>query len=130
MDHAHYFKRTAVYKVEENEISVVDVHENNTITPLDPWMGAVVSLADGQHTIAQLIQHMSAQYPDGAPEKLTETLESVIDRLTETDVIELTLRPSILPYYLRLPMNEQDPKQATEMMINDGFLKPPTEQTH
>ncbi|MDH3354554.1 MAG: hypothetical protein OEL79_05000 [Chromatiales bacterium] len=127
MDHAHYFKRNAVYKVEENEISVVDVHENNTITPLDPWMGAVVSLADGQHTIAQLIQHMTAQYPNGAPENLLKTLESVIERLTETDVIELTLRPSILPYYLRLPMDEQDPKEATQLMINDGFLKPPEE---
>ena len=106
---------------------MVDVHENNTITPLDPWMGAVLSLADGQHTIAQLIQHMAAQYPNGAPENLTKTLESVIDRLTETDVIELTLRPSILPYYLRIPMNEQDPKKATEMMINDGFLRSPAE---
>ena len=127
MDHAHYFKRNAVYKVEKDEISVVDVHENNTITPLDPWMGAVLTLADGQHTIAQLIQHMAAQYPNGAPENLTKTLESVIDRLTETDVIELTLRPSILPYYLRIPMNEQDPKKATEMMINDGFLRSPGE---
>lgn len=127
MDHAHYFKRNAVYKVEKDEISVIDVHENNTITPLDPWMGAVLSLADGQHTIAQLIQHMAAQYPSGAPENLSKTLESVVDRLIETDVIELTLRPSILPYYLRIPMNEQDPKKATEMMINDGFLRSPGE---
>lgn len=125
MDHNHYFKRNAVYKVEEDAISVVDVHENNTITPLDPWMGAVVSLADGQHTIAQLIQHMTAQYPGDAPENLTQTLESVIDRLTETDVVELTLRPSILPYYLLIPMDQQDPKKATEMMTNDGFLKSP-----
>ena len=127
MDHAHYFKRNAVYKVEEDAISVVDVHENNTITPLDPWMGAVLSLADGQHTIAQLIQHMAGQYPNGAPENLTKTLESVIERLTDTDVIELTLRPSILPYYLRIPMDEKDPKKATEMMINDGFLRSPGE---
>ncbi|MCW8982534.1 MAG: hypothetical protein OQK13_00655, partial [Gammaproteobacteria bacterium] len=100
MDHAHYFKRNTVYKIEENEISIVDVHENNTITPLDPWMGTVVSLADGQHTIAQLIQYMASQYPNGAPDNLVETIESVITRLTETDVVELTLRPSILPYYL------------------------------
>jgi hypothetical protein len=125
LDHAHYFKRNTVYKIEEDAISVVDVHENNTITPLDPWMGTVVSLADGQHTIAQLIQHMANQYPNGAPDNLVETIESVIKRLTDTDVVELTLRPSILPYYLRLPMDEQDPKKATEMMVNDGFLRRP-----
>ncbi len=128
MDHAHYFKRNTVYKVEEDAISVVDVHENNTITPLDPWMGTVVSLADGQHTVGQLIQHMASQYPNGAPDNLVETIESVFKRLTETEVVELTLRPSILPYYLRIPMDEQDPKKATEMMINDGFLRPPEEE--
>ena len=125
MDHKHYFKRNTVYKVEANTISVVDVHEDNTVTPLDPWMGMVLSLADGLHTVAELVQHMAAQYPDGAPDNLVDTLESVIKRLTDTDVIELTLRPSILPYYLRIPMDDQDPKQATDMMINDGFLRPP-----
>ena len=107
---------------------MVDVHDNNTLTPLDPWMGAVVSLADGQHTVGQLIQHMAIQYPNGAPDNLLETIESVFKRLTETEVVELTLRPSILPYYLRIPMDEQDPKKATEMMINDGFLRPPEEE--
>jgi hypothetical protein len=125
LDHKHYFKRNTVYKVEANIISVVDVRENNTVTPLDPWMGVVLSLADGQHTVAELIQYMAALYPDGAPDNLVDTLESVIKRLTDTDVIELTLRPSILPYYLRIPMDDQDPKQATDMMINDGFLRPP-----
>ncbi|RKZ84655.1 MAG: hypothetical protein DRQ39_08080 [Gammaproteobacteria bacterium] len=124
MEHAHYFKRNTVYKIEGDDISVVDVQENNALTPLDPWMARVVTLADGQHTIGQLIQHMIGQYPNGAPENLVETIESVITRLTESNVIELTARPSLLPYYLRIPMDEQDPKQATEMMINDGFIKP------
>ncbi|HHA18225.1 MAG TPA: hypothetical protein ENK70_00770 [Methylophaga sp.] len=123
MEHAHYFKRNAVYKAEGESISVVNVHENNTLTPLDPWMAMVVSLADGQHTIAQLIQHITALYPEGAPDNLVETIESVITRLTESEVIELTVRPSLLPYYLRMPMDEQDPKQATEMMIKDGFIQ-------
>lgn len=122
MEHTYYFKRNAVYKVNGDEISVVDLKDNNNLTTLDPWMARVVSLADGQHTIAQLIQHLSTQYPDGAPEKLVETIDSVISRLTENDVIELTMRPSLLPYYLRLPIDEQDPKQATEMMIRDGFI--------
>ena len=124
MEHAHYFKRNTVYKVEGENISVVNVQENNDLTQLDPWMAMVVSLADGQHTIDQLIQHMTGLYPDGAPDNLIETIESVISRLTESEVIELTARPSLLPYYLRIPIDEQDPKQATEMMINDGFIQP------
>jgi len=127
LEHAHYFKRSTVYKVEEDSISVIDVQENNAITPLDPWMTRVVSLADGQHTIDQLIQHMKGQYPNGAPDNLVETIESVITRLTDSDVIELTARPSLLPYYLRIPIDEQDPKKATEMMIKDGFIESASE---
>lgn len=125
MDHAHYFKRTTVYKIEDDTVSVVDVHDNNTITPLDPWMGAVISLADGQHTVAQLMQHMAGQYPAGAPDNLAETIESVITRLTDSGVLELTPAPATLPYYLQMPLDAQEPKLATELMINDGFLKPP-----
>lgn len=122
MEHAHYFKRNTVYKVEGENISIVNVQEDNTVTTVDPWMARVILLADGQHTIAQLIQHMISQYPDGAPENLVETIESVITRLTDSDVIELTSRPSLLPYYFRLPIDEQDPKKATEMMIADRFI--------
>jgi len=123
LEHAHFFKRIAVYKVEGDDVSIVDVQANNVLTPLDPWMARVVLLADGQHTIAQLIQHMSNQYPDGAPENLVETIESVITRLTESDVVELTARPSLLPYYIRLPIDEQDPKEATQLMLKDGFIQ-------
>lgn len=124
MDHSHYFTRTTVYRVEKEAVSVVDVHDNNTITPLDPWMGAVIALADGQHTVAQLIQHMTGQYPGGAPDNLVDTIESVIKRLTDSGVLKLTLIPETLPYYLSMPLDAQDPKIATELMINDGFLRP------
>lgn len=125
MDHTHYFKRNTVYKVEGDTISLVDVHDNNTITPLDPWMGAVIALADGQHTIRQLMEYMAGQYPNDVPDNLAETIESVIKRLTDTEVLELTPQPTTLPYYLSMPMDDQKPKIATEMMINDGFLRPP-----
>ncbi len=123
MDYSHYFKRNTVYKVEQDTVSIVDVNNGNTVTALDPWMGMVVTLADGQHSIDQLIAHMTGQYPEGAPDNLAETIESVITRLTDSEAIEITVRPSILPYYLRLPLDEQDPKEATKMMISDGFIQ-------
>ena len=126
MEHEHYIKRTTVYKVEEDTISLVDVHDNNTITPLDPWMGLVVSLADGQHTVSELIQHMTGQYPNGAPDNLTDTIESVIKRLADAGAVELSPQPTTLPYYLSMPIDEQDLKLATEVMINDGFLRKPS----
>lgn len=122
MNHQQYFRRTTVYKVEGNTVSLVDVHENNTVTPIDPWMGAVVTLADGEHTIDQLVRHMAAQYANGAPDNLVETIESVLKRLVDVGVVELSAESHKLPYYLSLPLDEQDPKLATKLMINDGFL--------
>ncbi|MDQ7072986.1 MAG: hypothetical protein Q9N32_05225 [Gammaproteobacteria bacterium] len=123
MDHSYYFKRNTVYKVDGDDVAVVDVKQNNALTALDPWMARIVLLADGQHTIDQLIQYMASHYPDGAPENLVELIDSVVSRLTDNKVIELTMRPTLLPYYLRIPLDEQDPKKATEMMISDGFIE-------
>ena len=125
MNHAQFIKRNTVYKFEGDTVSLVDVHDNNTLTPLDAWMGVIVSLADGQHTVAQLVQHMAAQYPEGPPDNLAATIESVIKRLMESDVVSLTFQPTTLPYYLSMPIDELDPKVATDTMVNDGFLKPP-----
>ncbi len=122
LEHSYFFKRNTVYRVDGDDIAIVDVKQNNALTPLDSWMATIVLLADGQHTINQLIQHLTSQYSEGAPENLIETVESVITRLTESDVIELTMRPTLLPYYLRIAMDEQDPKKATQMMIKDGFI--------
>lgn len=127
MNHAHYFSRTTVYRIAGDTVSLIDVHEQNAVTPLDPWMGTVIALADGQHTVAQLLHHMAGQYPNGAPANLGATLESVLQRLGESGALKLTEEPLTLPYYLAMPLDEQEPKLATELMINDGFLRPPAD---
>lgn len=124
MSHDKYFKRCTVYRMENDGISIIDVHDNNSVTPLDSWMGVVVALADGQHTVAQLLQHMRGQYQNGAPENLVETIDSVVQRLVDAGAIALSDTPAELPYYLSKPIDEQDPKLATELMVNDGFLRP------
>jgi hypothetical protein len=125
LNHSHYFSRTTVYRVAGDTVSLIDVHDNNAVTPLDPWMGAVIALADGQHTVAQLMQHMAGQYPNGAPANLAETIGSVIQRLSDSGALKLTPEAVTLPYYLAMPLDAQEPKLATELMVNDGFLRPP-----
>jgi len=125
LNHAHYFKRNMVYRIESDSVSAIDVQESNSTIPLEPWMGVIVTLADGQHTIAELIQHMARQYPDGAPENMVDTIESIITRLIKSNIIELTPRPTMLPYYLRVAFDDQDPEEATKKMIQDGFIQLP-----
>ncbi|MFC1602283.1 hypothetical protein ACFL3U_01815 [Pseudomonadota bacterium] len=124
MDKDQYFFRAVIYAIQKDKVLLVDMKNPKASTPLDPWLGRVVGLADGQHTVQELIDFLASQYPGGAPENLADTVESVIKRLKETHVIHLSDEPVELPYYLATPANEQDPEKAKELIEKDGFIAP------
>ena len=124
MDKSKYFYRIAVFSVQEDKVSLIDANHLSAKTPpLEPWLGLVVSLADGQHTIQQLIEHLAGQYEGTPPRELESTIESVIDRLTETDVIKLADQAVTLPYYLSLPVEKLDMEMVKRLMADDGYLQ-------
>ena len=57
------------------------------------------------------------------PRELERTIESVIERLTETDVIKLADQAVTLPYYLSLPAEKLDMEKAKQFMADDGYLQ-------
>ena len=89
----------------------------------EPWLGLVVSLADGQHTIEQLIEYSSGHYQDGPPGNLDATIESALDRLVETGTLQLSSEPIELPYYLSLSAERLDIPKALHLMAEDGYTK-------
>ena len=89
---------------------------------MEDWMGTVVSLADGKHSIAQLIDYLGQQYPQ-KPENLEETLHSVIERLLEGEMIELSDEPVELPYYLSAPIEALDVEKAKKMIAEEEAAK-------
>jgi len=117
-----YFFRAVIYALQKDKVLLVDTKNPKNSTSLDAWLGRVVALADGQHTIQEMIDYLGSQYPNGAPENLAETIESVIKRLEETHVIHLSDEPVELPYYLAMPANEQDPEKAKALIEKDGFI--------
>ena len=119
MDNTQFFYRNAIFTRKNDQISLVDIHHPDNVLPLDKWLGTVVSLADGQHTVQQLIDYMGKQYPK-APENLEETLHSVIKRLEEDSIIQLSKRFVSLPYYLILPLEELDIEKAKKLIAEDG----------
>jgi hypothetical protein len=80
----------------------------------------VVAMADGQHTIGQLIDYLQQQYNGSPPADLEKTIESVIDRLTEAETVMLTDEPVDMPYYLSLPAEQLNLDKARQMMAEDG----------
>ena len=123
VDKSSYFYRTLIYRREDDKVFLIDKEKLDETIPLDPWLGVVVSLADGQHSIEQLIDYLGHQYKDTPPDKLEETIESVLGRLLESKAIALSDTAYRLPYYLAVAQEEQNQVAAMEMMVQDGFLK-------
>ena len=124
MDKSQYFYRIAFFSMQEDKVSLLDANDLSAKTPpLDPWLGVVVSLADGQHTIQQLLEHLAGRYDGAPPQELERTIESVIERLTETEVLKLADQAVVLPYYLSLPAEKLDMEMARRLMADDGYFQ-------
>jgi len=111
MDNSQFFYRNIPFTRKDGQVALVDIFQPSNTTPLDEWLGTVVSLADGFHTIQQMLDYLKAQYKT-PPENLEKTLHSVIERLVEGEIIYLSQRVTNLPYYLTAPIEDLDIEQA------------------
>lgn len=121
MNNAQYFYRTAIFTRKGNQVALADIDQAEQTTPLDDWLGTVVSLADGSHTIGELIDYMSSQYPQ-PPANLEKTLHSVIERLLDGKLVQLSESPVELPYYLAEPIEKLDLALARQKIKEDGYI--------
>ena len=128
MDNSQFFYRAVPFTRKDGQVGLVDVFQLEKVTPLDEWLGTVVSLADGFHTIQQMIDFLGTQYPV-PPENLEKTLHSVLERLVEGKIIELSARVTNLPYYLSAAVEDLDIERARQAAQEDGdYVSTPTLQ--
>jgi len=122
MDRSQYISRCVVFSKKGDKVSLVDLYDPEA-EPLEyePWLGLVVTLADGQHTIQELISYASQHYSEGPPSRLDATIESAVMRLSETGTIRLSDEPIELPYYLTLPAERLDVPRALRLMSENDL---------
>ncbi len=123
MDNTQFFYRTAIFTRKDDQVALADIHQPETTSPLDEWMGIVVSLADGKHTIQELVDYMGNRYQQ-VPANLVETLHSVIERLQDGKIVQLSENAVDLPYYLASPIEELDIEKAIDLIREDGYSQP------
>jgi len=121
LEKSQFFYRTVVFTRKAGKIALVDIYEPEKTTEVEEWLGIVLSLADGRHTLQQLIDFMSKQYPQ-TPARLEDTLESVIERLLEGKMIKLSDAGVELPYYLAAPIEQLDIEKARKLIKEDGYV--------
>lgn len=120
MDNSQYIYRTVIFTRKNNQVALADINQPENTSPLEEWLGTVVLLADGQHTIQELIDYLSKQYHK-APANLEKTLHSVIERLEEGNIIQLSDSAISLPYYLASPIEELEIEKAKELISKDNY---------
>jgi len=124
MDRSQYIYRCVVFSKKGDKVSLVDLYNPNAEPRVyEPWLGLVVALADGQHTIQELINYASQHYANGPPDGLDSTIESAVERLSETGSVRLSDEPIELPYYLTLPAERLDVPRALNLMAEDGYSR-------
>lgn len=120
MDKSHYFYRTVIFTRKAGIVALADINNPTESTKLEEWFGVVISLADGKHTLQQLIDFMATQYQQ-KPDRLEDTLESVIERLIESNMLKLSEKAVELPYYLAAPIEQLDIEKARKLISEDGY---------
>ncbi len=120
MDKSQYFYRTVVFTRKAGIVALADINNPQESTKLEEWFGVVISLADGKHTLQELISFMAQQYPQ-KPERLEDTIESVIERLLEGNMVKLSKDAVELPYYLDAPIEQLDIEKAQKLIKEDGY---------
>lgn len=120
METSNYFYRNVIFSKQGEQISLVDIYNpENKRQELEPWLGLVLQLANGQHTIDELCHFLADKYLDTPPENLDKTIHSVINRLVNLNFVVLTKEPTELPYYLSLPIELLDVEKAKKLLGHD-----------
>ncbi len=118
-----YFRRIARFDLVDERVVVFDAKQPRVIT-LDAWPELVFQMADGEHTIQQMIEHLGEQYEDGVPVGLSDQIIATVKQLIDEGILELASGSQVLPSYLSIPVSEQNPEKEKAAMIRDGFIKP------
>ena len=120
LNNTNYFYRNAIITKQNNKVALIDIDQVQNITALDDWLGIVVSLADGHHTIKELVEYMSHQY-NKAPDNLELTIHSALNRLIDGNIVRLSAEKVELPYYLSAPIEDLDIEKARKLIKEDGY---------
>ena len=123
MEKTKYFYRTSVFSRQGQQVALANIDNPEEKTVLEPWFATVFSLADGKHSIAELLQFLTASYHGSPPNNLEKTIQSVLERLEEGGLVKKSEKPVQLPYYLEEPIEMLDLEKAKQKIAEDGYTQ-------
>jgi len=107
----------------DGEVALVDKRNPKETVKMEPWLATVFVLADGQHTVEELLSYLRVHYGDSPPDDLERTVLSVMERLVESGTVQLSKEQHELPYHIARPVEELDPEEAKRFLQEDGYYQ-------
>lgn|SRR6185369_892390 len=117
-----YFRRRARFILKGDQFFVVDQRAPRIITMAD-WPKGIFLAADGMRTIHEWLGVVSDGLTADQRAEVANSVPTMVEELIREGLIELRESPEPLPFYLALSVSEQDPTEAREAMLRDGFIK-------
>ncbi|MDQ0028174.1 hypothetical protein J2X90_006027 [Variovorax paradoxus] len=118
-----FFARAVRYEMLNDRVVLVG-GDAPTMTTVDDWGQLVFLAADGAHTVGELVMHVRSQYGASAPPQLADQVKHVVREMSKRGFLTLRSAKSSLPYYLSMPVKQQDSERSKKLMEADGFIKP------
>ncbi|MCA9031866.1 MAG: hypothetical protein KDA66_13715 [Planctomycetaceae bacterium] len=119
-----YFSRTACWHKLEDRLVVHD--SSSPLAPrmitMEPWYEVAFMAADGEHTIDDFVNHMSAQYEGGEPDGLRQQIHEIVSTLIDEGILRIHDESQPLPAYYAEEYFEQDAEVRTQQMQADGLI--------
>lgn len=119
---SRYFSRNTLYTMLNEKVVLVERDRPGMVT-MDEWPQLVFLRADGEHKVADLISDIATQYQGGPPPGLPEQTRRIVLDLVQRGYLVLHKQKRRLPYYLAIPVENQDKRHAKAVMEADGFIK-------
>lgn len=119
---ALYFIRNTRYVMMKERLVLVERDRAGMVT-VDEWPQLVYLSADGEHTVGEFISVLGKQYASGMPQGFEAQTRQVIRDLASRGYIALLPTKKQLPYYLSMPVEQQDKEKAKTLTEADGFIK-------
>jgi hypothetical protein len=119
-----YFIRNTTYRMLDKRVVLIERDRPGIVT-MDDWPQLIFLSADGEHSVAEFIASLGKQYPKGMPPELPNQTRRLVRELAAAGYISLISKKKKLPYYLSMPMEQQDIERSKALMEADGFIRKP-----
>ncbi len=117
-----YVSRVRRYDLVGKNVVLRESDGRQRVEKLDIWMEIIIIAADGQKRVRDILDFIVGEFGGEAPEELEAGMINLVEQLDVLHILETHARPRELPYYLKLPVSQQNRHRARALMIEDGFI--------